>query len=186
MSYKLSSITTICLEIYNAGSVHDARVLANSSVFKKATRKEILYGDSIHIGDVDVPIFLVGDSAYPLSTWLMKPFPHNSNLTSDQKTFNYVLSGARVVVENAFGRLKARWRRLSKRNDMNIHNVPCIVTACCILHNVCEVHGVTFNDTWLPDRNDINNLEQPTSQALVITIPDSAKIIRDKLVAYYK
>ncbi len=28
-----------------------------------------------HYG-VDVPLYIIGDSAYPLQSWLMKPFPH--------------------------------------------------------------------------------------------------------------
>lgn len=53
-------------------------------------------------------MFLIGDAGYPLLPWLLKPFPHNTNLSSRQKTFNYRLSRARIVSENAFGRLKAR------------------------------------------------------------------------------
>ena len=102
------------------GGVHDARVFVNSTAFKLANEGNILNGECVRIGDVDVPIFLVADSAYPLSTWLMKPFPHGSTLTQGQKNFNYHLSCARIVVENAYGRLKARWRRLCKSNDMNI------------------------------------------------------------------
>ena len=52
------------------------------------------------------------------------------------------------MVENAYGRLKARWRRLMKRNDMCIDNIPTIVTAACILHNV--VHSETFNELSKP------------------------------------
>lgn len=54
------------------GSVHDARVLANSSMYKKASQKNILCGRDVNISGTDVTIFLVGDSAYPLSPWLMK------------------------------------------------------------------------------------------------------------------
>ena len=46
----------------------------------------------------------------------------------------------------AFGRLKARWRRLYKKIDMHINNVPNVVLACCILHNICEIHGDEFNE----------------------------------------
>ena len=35
------------------------------------------------------------------------------------------------------------------QNDMLVENVPNIVAACCVLHNVCEIHGDTFNDEWL-------------------------------------
>lgn len=116
----------------------------------------------------------------------MKPFPHNSGLTRNQRTFNYHFSVARVVVENAFGRLKARWRRLSKRNDMNINNVPCVVTACCILHNLCEVHGDTFNEAWLPDlEQESSTLPQPAPYPLITNISNDAKVIRNELVEYY-
>ena len=163
------------------GSVHDARVLAKSRFYRRVANKEILNSNSCDVLGRDVLPFLLGDSAYPLSVWLMKPFPHNAVLTSSQHTFNYRLSRARIVVENAFGRLKARWRRLMKQNDMEIAHVPQVVVACCILHNLCEVHGDTFNDTWLEDPR----LEQPHSPS-PSTIPASqAKALRDCLVQYF-
>ena len=78
-------------------------------------------------------MFLVGDSAYPLHA-----------LSNDQKTYDYHISHARIVVEIAFGCLKGRLGRLSKRNDMNIENVSTVIAACCILHNFCKIHGETF------------------------------------------
>ena len=165
------------------GSVHDARVLVNSSVYKKASRKEILCGQQLNIRGTDIPVFLVGDSVYPLSSWLMKHFPHNSHLTPGQRSFSYHLSKARIVVENAFGRLKARWRRLCKRNDMNIEHIPCVITACCVLHNMCEVHGDAFSDLWL---EDIDTYDQPeASPSGGSSVSTAATAIRDALVQYY-
>ena len=91
------------------GSVHDARVLAHSSLYEKAIGDKLLPSSSRSIAGESVPLFILGDSAYPLMTWLMKPFPHNSMLSNQQKTYNYRTSRARIVVENAFGRLKGRW-----------------------------------------------------------------------------
>ena len=167
------------------GSVHDARVLANSSVYKKASRKQILCGSEVKVSGIDIPIFLIGDSAYPLTPWLMKPFPHNSHLTPDQQSFNYHLSRARIVVENAFGRLKARWRRLCKRNDMNIEHIPCVITACCILHNMCEVHGDTFNDLWLEHVDMYTQPEASSTGGSASTVSSTAAVIREALVQYY-
>ena len=79
----------------------------------------------------------------------MKPFSHGTGLTPQHKTFNYRISSARIVVENAYGPLKVHWHRLMKRNDMSIENIPNIITAACILHNICEIHNEGFNDSWL-------------------------------------
>lgn len=165
------------------GSVHDARVLANSTIYKKASQREILCGENVNVCGTDVPVFLIGDSAYPLNSWLMKPFAYNSNLTPAQRSYNFHLSRARIVVENAFGRLKGRWRRLMKRNDMNIDNIPHVITACCILHNMCEVHGDSFNDLWL---EDVDMSTQPeASPSGGSNVCHTAKAIRDALVKYY-
>ena len=106
------------------GSVHDAGVLSKSQLYPRVTNKEVLNTNSCNIMGKDVLPFLLGDSAYPLSLWLMKPFPHNSALTSSQQTFNCRLSRERIVVENAFRHMKARWRQLMKQNDMDISRVP--------------------------------------------------------------
>ena len=92
---------------------------------------------------------MIGDSAYPLKLWLMKPFAHNTDLTSQQKNYNYRVSRARITIEFAYGCLKGRWCRLMKRNDMHVSNIPHVITVTCILHNVCEIHCEHFNDTWM-------------------------------------
>ena len=83
------------------GSVHDARGLANSSLFKEAENGVILRWRERVIEGCTIPLFVIGDSAYPLLKWLLKPFPQNENLIERRKNFYYRLSRARIVVENA-------------------------------------------------------------------------------------
>ena len=160
--------------------VHDVRVLANSHLYCKAINKEMLNSSVIKILGKDIFPFLLGDSAYPLSMWLMKLFPHNSLLSDSKKTFNYKLSRAQIVVENAFVRLKSRWRRLMNQNNMDVSHVPYVVTTCCILHNVCEIDGDTFVESWL----ERTQLDEPTSSANQAT-KMQAKDIRHSLVDYF-
>ncbi|XP_065420744.1 uncharacterized protein LOC135974969 isoform X2 [Chrysemys picta bellii] len=59
-----------------------------------------------HGGEVEMPIVILGDPAYLLMPWLMKPY--TGSLDSSKERFNYRLSRCRMTVECAFGRLKAR------------------------------------------------------------------------------
>lgn len=57
--------------------------------------------------------FLVGDDAFPLKSYLLKPYS-GTNLSTKQKIFNYRVSRARRIVENAFGILASRFRIFQK------------------------------------------------------------------------
>ena len=85
--------------------------------------------------------------AYPALPWVMKPYPENTHTTDQQKMYNFRQSRARMVVENAFGRLKGRWRCLLKQPDCKLENVTQVVAACVVLHNICEM----FGDHCLPE-----------------------------------
>ena len=100
--------------------MHDARVFAHSPLYTRITEKRLLPCKTLSVNGIEVPLYLIGDSAYPIQTWLMKPFQHCGVFSREQKAYNYRLSRARIVVENAYGRLKAQWRRLMKRNDMHL------------------------------------------------------------------
>ena len=80
---------------------------------------------------------ILGDSAYPLKSWLMRPFQDNGALTPGQRHFNKELSQARIVVEQGFGQTKGRWRCLDKRMDEDSWRIPQKIIACCVLHNIC-------------------------------------------------
>jgi len=99
------------------GSMHDARVLRNSELNRKVVNGNILREPVVDINGNDIRPLLLGDGAYPLLPWLLKPYPNNIVLNPIQRRFNKVFSSARVTVEQAFGVLKGRWRILLKRID---------------------------------------------------------------------
>ena len=149
------------------GRCHDARVFQNSPVFLRAMQGDPLFPPNpraISEGN-EVPVVLIGDPAYPLTDYLMKSYRNTANITEGQKLFNYRLSRARMVVEKAFGHLKGRWRILIKKMETKLENVPIIILACCVLHNVCEMWRENFLDDWLQEvRQQNRRRPQPPRQ----------------------
>ena len=125
---------------------------------------------------------ILGDPAYPLLPWLMKPFT-GSGLSDRQRRFNYRLSRARVVVECAIGRLKGRWRSLLKRSDVRIEFMSTVVTSCCILHNLCEIHKDGFDEQWLDE--EVRTLTISNNSSNPAQHSSSAGAIRNALTSYF-
>ena len=78
--------------------------------------------------------YFVGDDAFEMDFHLMKPFP-SADLTMPQRIFNYRLSRARRIVENAFGILATRFRCLRREIEMEPENANVVIMACIVLHN---------------------------------------------------
>lgn len=137
------------------GRNNDANVYSRSSLstlLRIGTSYPSLIKD---VTNVHVAPLILADSAFPLLPYIMKPFADGPHFTGEQRQFNYQLSRARRVIENAFGRLKARFRILGKRMDFNLINVPPIVKVCCTLHNMCEFLGDVCDTDWIPPTENV-------------------------------
>ncbi|XP_029947546.1 protein ANTAGONIST OF LIKE HETEROCHROMATIN PROTEIN 1 [Salarias fasciatus] len=136
------------------GRMHDARVLRLSSLWEVLSDGQLLGQQKANISGRQVGHNIIGDPAYPMLEWLMKPFSDTGRLTPAQSMYNFRLSSARSVMEMAFGRLKGRWRWLLKRNECKLELAKRMVLACCVLHNICEEHGDNFVEEHLGSWSD--------------------------------
>lgn len=84
---------------------------------------------------------------------MMKPYAYNSSLTPEEINFNAKLSSARRVSENAFGHLKARFRKIGKGLEVKIDNTNKIIKAACVLHNFLNNNNDTINKHWVNQMN---------------------------------
>ena len=63
--------------------------------------------------------------------------------------FGYRLSSARMVIECAFGRLKARFGCLRRDMDINLDDLTYVIHSCFILHNFFEIHKEQINPQYV-------------------------------------
>ncbi|KAJ6844541.1 putative nuclease HARBI1 [Iris pallida] len=108
------------------GSMPDEQVLEKSALFRRASA-----------GMLNSQ-YIVGGASYPLLDWILVPYSHK-NLTWTQHTFNERVGEARALARGAFERLKRRWGCLQKRTEVKLQDLPVVLAACCVLHNICEM-----------------------------------------------
>nr|XP_054602405.1 uncharacterized protein LOC129164868 [Nothobranchius furzeri] len=142
------------------GSLHDIRVVRLSTFWDLVAHGQLHPTSTKNIEGVNVGFYVLGDSAYPLQNWLLKPFSDNGRLTAEQQTYNRKTSRARTVVENAFGRLEGWWRCLLKRNDSDVELLKYMVLTCCVLHNICESHEEEYECDAPADEPVVPNMQK--------------------------
>lgn len=82
-----------------------------------------------------IPYFILGDKTFMLTKYTMKPFEGNPEAASKARVFNYRLSRACRVVENAFGILSSVYRVLRKPTLLEPENALKVVLATVYLYN---------------------------------------------------
>ncbi|KAL7376198.1 hypothetical protein ABVT39_003096 [Epinephelus coioides] len=152
------------------GSVHDTRIMKNSS-FYRARR----YPPTGYI--------LLGDGGYPcLDTpiCLITPYkePVNGHM---QGCFNYYHSKGRSIIERAFRMMKTRWRStLFRAVEVKPTFAPLVVASCAFLHNVCLDNGDMLEPDADVDQDILN--PQPPREPLADN-KSSGNATRDGLAA---
>lgn len=136
------------------GSVHDSRIWKNSQVCLKLRSKS--------------NAVLLGDDGYGIEPCLMTPFPNPSSPA--EVKYNRLFKKERVIIERCFGQLKRRFPILQYVCRVKFENVPKVIVACFVLHNIgkClrdldfEPHQEMSNDD--EEHHDIGYEEQTLRQ----------------------
>ena len=148
------------------GSVHDARIWRNSDPLNNLMTG--ISGDKL----------LIGDSAYPLSPYLMKPYSQ-ADAAQDpvKRNFNNILSEERVIIENVFGQITSRFQMLRTPIRIDIEMVPKFIIACCVLHNVGKYLDDNWRDDETDEKDDVGDYD-PDVVSDPSQVPSSAAAIR--------
>uniref|UniRef100_A0A914UYC8 DDE Tnp4 domain-containing protein n=1 Tax=Plectus sambesii TaxID=2011161 RepID=A0A914UYC8_9BILA len=102
------------------GAAHDSRILCESTLYAA-----LLEGRKKGL--------LLGDSAYMLTPFIMKPLP--APTTDPELSYQEAFLTTRATVERAFGQLKQRWNCLHQKLRYRPEQCCTIIIACFCLHN---------------------------------------------------
>lgn len=148
----------IAIDVGSYGRNSNGSIFANSALGQKLESNTFNVPKDTPIieNGEPQPYVIVGDEAFPLKSYLLRPYSrHHLGQNEPNKIFNYRLSRARRVSENAFGILAARWRIFRKHLEVQPQMADKVVLAACCLHNLlCE------DNTY---EGDIEALERPTA-----------------------
>ena len=70
------------------GRQHDSAVMQESNVFDHAEHGLLFPRDTAAMNGTAVPVHLIGDTAYPLTSWLLKPYTQSTAVGGDKRHFN--------------------------------------------------------------------------------------------------
>ena len=184
------------VDVGSNGCAGDAQVF-NCGQLREAIETESLNfppPEPLPNDDKDMPYFIIGDDAFALKKWMMKPFSLK-NMTRPQRIFNYRLSRARRIVENAFGILAHRFRCLLTTMQQKPKNVATIALTCVVLHNLLRTKKM--REVIVEDQEDDHHnmipgawrndppLTDGISDFARNTATEAAKLQREYLSAYY-
>ena len=129
--YKFSYVHIGC-----NGRISDGGVFKNSNICRALEEKRLNIPSPTHLPGTQVlfPYIIVADDAFPLKEYILKPYGQ-TGLTTERRIFNYGLSRAWLIVENAFGILTNRFRVFMTPKGLVPEKVEVITMACCALHN---------------------------------------------------
>ena len=130
----------IWADVGGAGSASDAQIYNDSELKQCAEDGTLGLPDPEPLPNdtQNVPYYFVGDDAFSLRSTMMKPYSQRC-LQNEERIFNYRLSRARRVSENAFGILANRFQVLLSTMQHEPSTVKLIVKTCLILHNLMRI-----------------------------------------------
>ncbi|KAH7964698.1 hypothetical protein HPB49_000720 [Dermacentor silvarum] len=191
------------IEMGNCGSESDG------GIFSRSKQKSNILGGHLHLPPdrslwhIKSVIQQVTVMEYQKKGSLNETGTHSAE-AYERRVFNYRLSRARRIIENAFGILVQRWRILRRPFKAKEANINRYVGACIVLHNFLLKESAVFSAMYCPagstDSEDWEgrlsigswrNDDHPTGSVLTVqrhtrcNATRYAKLVREKLAHHF-
>lgn len=154
----------IAVDIGSYGKNSDGGIFANSNLGKSLENEKLNIPEDCALPGTNnvAPYVILGDEAFPLKRYLMRPYPGAQSIEDvEKRIFNYRLSRARRLVECAFGILSQTFRIYNRRLKADPKNVNQIILTTCILHNIIRnSRSITFDNAERLNTDNVQNLRR--------------------------
>ena len=154
-----ANLKFVTVDVGAYGKQSDGGVFRYSALYQSLETRSLKLPEDTVLpnSEITLPYVFVGDEAYPLTTYLMKPYSRRT-LDRSKAIFNYRLSRARRIVECAFGICASKWRILDKAIETKVDTAMQIVKCIALLHSIIMdvegLHDSSSNDCGSLDAND--------------------------------
>jgi len=126
----------LTVDVGQYGRVSDGKVFANGNTAMRLIKQNFGLPPDENLGGVPLPYIVIGDEAFPLKKYLMRPYPRSARRLSEaERIFSYRLSRSRNTVENAFGILVNTWRIYQRPFECLVQLCDKLILATVVLHN---------------------------------------------------
>lgn len=187
----------IFVDIGAYGRRSDGSIFRSSLIGQKFHNKEMNFPESQPIS-IDGPALLyvlVGDKSFPLTEYLLRPYPGRGSLNEKRNIYNYRLSRARRMIESSFEIVRSQWRILRRPIDTTVDTCMKIVQTIICLHNWLRVKDIGHDEyipsnlvdtdnTWRSDITDEGALRD-ISQCGSNLSSRKSMMIRDQFCHYF-
>lgn len=128
----------VAVDVGSYGKEGDSNIFRKSAIGKKIASNDFNIPEvkPLPQSNVSLPHFIIGDEAFPLSSYMMKPFSRRTGLDHQKEIFNYRLCRARRVAENAFGLLSQVFRVFYTPIAVLPSTCTDLILVACCLHNL--------------------------------------------------
>jgi hypothetical protein len=172
----------LCVDIGGYGKKSDGGVLEQSVMGQKleAGALNIPNDKNLPGQNVPAPYVIIGDEAFALKRYLMRPFPYRQARGDKPKeNYNYHFCRAIRVAENAFGILAQKWRIYYRPMEVNVEAAKVIVRTTCMIHNIL-IGNTEYYEHLDPPESDLgafDNVENDARRAPAVAFTDREKFV---------
>ncbi len=148
-----------CVEVGANGTSSDAQIFEDCYLKEAIDRHVIGFPPPNRLpdDDKDTPYFLICDDAFPLCTFMMKPYGR-LGLKMPKRKYIYRMSNCRRVSKNAFGILANRYACLLSVIKFQLKITTNIVLTAICCHNLMHMIYPATQNAALDHEDDNNNV----------------------------